>query len=148
ARVEAACLFRLGADGGGVEKQVRAPERHRPGRFGEPLVPADAYPDGAEARAPRLEPGVARVEVVLLLVAGSVRDVALAVDAEDVAGGVYHGQAVEVRLAGPFEERQRQHHPELSGEAREAVEERVVVDRVRQRERLFAFELWEVQALE
>gem|GEM_PF-5547675 len=132
----------------GVEQDVGALERHDARALREPLVPADAHADRPDPRAPGLEARVAGVEVELLLVAGSVGDVALPVHAQHRAVGVDHRQAVEVGLARLLEERDGQHDAELAGQAREARDERVLVDRVREREQLLALELGEVEVLE
>ena len=62
-----------------------------------------------------LEAGVAGPEVELLLVAGTVGDVALPVDAEHRAVRVHQGEAVVVGLAIALEERDRDHHAQLLG---------------------------------
>ena len=72
-------------------------------------------------------------EVVLLLVAGTVGDVRLAVDAEHRAVGVDHRQRVEVASPGALEERDRHHDAELGGEVREACDRRVPGERASQR---------------
>src|SRR5690606_39278536 len=89
-------VMRLGADGGRVEQDLRPLQHHGAGGLGVPLVPADADADAAEARVPDLEAGVAGAAVVLLLIAGTVRNVALAIDAHQFAVGVDHHQAVEI----------------------------------------------------
>src|SRR5690606_8037939 len=84
-------VMRLAADGGGVEQQFGSHQRHAAGSFREPLVPADGYADLRIAGVPDLEAAVAGVEIVLLVVAGAVRDVALAVDAQQRAVGIDDG---------------------------------------------------------
>ena len=69
------------ADGGRIEKNVRARERGEARRFGIPLVPADQRRDAAELRIERAEAEIARREVKLLEEERIVRDVHLAVDA-------------------------------------------------------------------
>src|SRR5690606_16642382 len=59
----------LAADGGGVEQQFGAHQRHAARGLGEPLVPADRHADLRVAGVPDLEAGVAGVEIVLLVVA-------------------------------------------------------------------------------
>ncbi|MNN49795.1 hypothetical protein D3C81_1643450 [compost metagenome] len=88
--------MRLRTDGGRIHQDVGALQRHGAGALGVPLVPADADADAAETRAPDLETGVAGTEVVLLLIAGAVGDVALAIDAQGLAVGVQHDHRVEV----------------------------------------------------
>ncbi|MCY1431409.1 hypothetical protein D9M71_473760 [compost metagenome] len=109
-------VMRLAADGGRVEEDFRAHQRHAARRFREPLVPADGHSDLRVAGLPYLETGVARVEVVLLVVARAVRDVALAVDAEQAAVGIDDRDAIEAGAAGALEEADRQHHLQLGGD--------------------------------
>ena len=106
----------LRADGGRIEQDVGAGEHHGARRLRVPLVPADADADGAELGVPRLEARVAGAEVVLLLVAGPVGDVALAVDPEERAVGVGHRHAVEVVRPVALEERDRDDDAELGCE--------------------------------
>src|SRR5690606_19529378 len=61
-------IMGLAADGGGIEENLRALQRHGPGALREPLVPADPHAYGGIAGLPDLEPGIAGVEVVLLVV--------------------------------------------------------------------------------
>ena len=89
-------VMRFRADGGRIHQDVGALQGHGAGGLGIPLVPADADADAAEAGAPDLEAGVAGTEVVLLLIAGAVRDMALAIDAQSLAVGVEHDHRVEV----------------------------------------------------
>ncbi len=70
-----------------------------------PMVPA--------LRRPGLEAGVAGPEVVLLLIAGAVGNVALAVDAEDGAVGVGDRHAVVIARAVLLEERDGDDDAEL-----------------------------------
>ena len=114
-RVEAR-VVRLRADGRRIEQHLGAGERHGARALGEPLVPADADADGAGLGLPRLEAGVAGAEVVLLLIAGAVGDVALAVDAQDLAVRIGNGDAVVIARAVLLEERDGDDDLELAGE--------------------------------
>jgi hypothetical protein len=89
-------------------------------RLRKPLVPADADAEAAVARAPYAEAGVAGGEVELLVIAGALRDVRLAVDAQYRAVGVDHHQAVEVGVVRTLEHGHRQHDAEIRREAGEA----------------------------
>src|SRR5688572_28574984 len=80
ARIEGRIL-RLGADRGREEEDLGAHERHRARGLREPLVPAYGDAERAESCTPGLEPGVARREIELLVVARALRDLRLAVDA-------------------------------------------------------------------
>ena len=81
-----------------------------------------------------LKAGVARGEVVLLLVAGAVGNVRLAVDAEIAAVGIEDGDGVEVGPSRALEKADRQHHGKLACDAGKVPHRRVVRDRARQRE--------------
>ena len=106
-------VMRLRADGGRVHQDVGALQGHGAGGLGIPLVPADADADPAEAGAPDLEAGVAGTEIVLLLIAGAVRDVALAIDAQGLAVGVQHDHGVEVVRAFLLEDRDGDDHAQF-----------------------------------
>ena len=122
-------VVRFATDGGRVEQEFRAEQGHAARRFGEPLVPADTDADPCVAGLPDLEAGVARIEVVLLVVARAVRDVALAVDPEVAAIGVDDRDAVEAGAPGAFEEADRQYHLQLPGEGLEVGDGGVLLDR-------------------
>src|SRR5690606_23787533 len=122
-------VMRLAADGGGIEQQFGAHQRHAAGSFREPLVPADGYTDLRIAGVPDLEAAVAGVEVVLLVVAGAVRDVTLAVDAQQRAVGIDDGDGVEAGAPGQLEEADRQHHGQLLGDLLEMQDRRVFLYR-------------------
>src|SRR5688572_2347554 len=62
----------LTADGRGIQQQLRAHERHRPGAFWKPLIPADAHTDAAVLRVPHAESCVTRCKVALLLISRTV----------------------------------------------------------------------------
>ncbi len=117
----------LAADGGGVEQQFGAHQRHAARGLGEPLVPTDGHADPGVAGVPDLEAGIAGVEVVLLVVAGAVRDVALAVDAQQRAVGIDDGDGVEARAPGLLEEADRQNHRQLLGDLLEMLDRGVVL---------------------
>src|SRR3990167_881229 len=91
-------IFRLRPDRGRIEENLSAEQRHRPRRFREPLVPADADADAAELRAPDFEAGVAGTEIEFFLIARTVGNVALAVKAKDLAAGVDHDERVVIFL--------------------------------------------------
>ena len=84
--------MRLRADRRRIHQHFGAHQRHRTGRFGEPLIPANADTDTAMARVPDLETGIAGAEVVFLLIAGAIGNMAFAVDAHRAAIGVDHHQ--------------------------------------------------------
>ena len=94
----------LGADGRRVEQNLGALQHHGARGLRVPLIPADADADHAGLRLPRLEAGVAGAEVIFLLIARTVGDVALAVDAENLAVSVGNRHAVVVTRAVLLEE--------------------------------------------
>ena len=93
-------LARMPADGGGVEEDLRALQRGEPRGFGIPLVPADQHADLAVARLPGAEAEVAGREIELLVVKRVVRDVHLAVDAQQRAVGVNDRGGVVIDAGG------------------------------------------------
>src|SRR5690606_10907063 len=97
ARINAGVLW-LGADRGRVENQFGTHQRQCARCLREPLIPADADADAAVAGMPDAKTGIARRKELLLLIAGTVGDMRLAVDAEQTAVGVDDGDAVVVRV--------------------------------------------------
>ena len=135
------------ADRRRVQEQVRPLQRHGSCGLGEPLVPADPHPDAAVASPPGLEPGVARVEVELLLVARPVRDVRLAVDPEHDA--VFDDRhRIEVGRSGCLEERNRHDGPRTGRDLAHGRYCQIVARRRRPREVLLVLALGEVASLE
>lgn len=108
-----AVIMGFRADGGGVEQHLRAHQRHGTRGFGEPLVPANANAHAAEHGIPYLEAGIAGPEVILLLIAGAIGDMALAVGAKCLAVRVQHDQRVVIARAVAFEDGDRDHHTQL-----------------------------------
>ena len=106
----------LAADGGGIEQHLGPHQGHGARGLRIPLVPADARADPAVAGLPDLEAGVARTEVVLLLIARPVGDVALAVDAEQGPVRVRHHQAVVVVRPLALVNGDGDHHAEFGRE--------------------------------
>src|SRR6185437_10983486 len=105
---------RLGANGGRKEKQLRAQQGHGARGLRKPLVPADADPDPPEARRPDLEARIPGAEIALLLVAGAVGNVRLAIDPEGGAVGIQDGDRVEESRPRTLEEADGQHHRQLT----------------------------------
>src|SRR5690606_22946060 len=60
-------VVRVPADGGGVEQQLGAGQRHQPRRFRVPLVPAHQHAEAADRGVDRFEADVAGGEVELLV---------------------------------------------------------------------------------
>lgn len=122
-------IVRLAADGGRVEEDFRAHQRHAARAFREPLIPADADTDAGISGVPDLEAGIARIEVVLLVVAWAVRDMAFPINTEIAAVGIDDGDAVEARAAGALEEADRQHHLQLGSDLLEVLDGRIFCHR-------------------
>ena len=131
ARVDAG-VVRLRADGGRIEQHVCAHQRHAARRLRKPLVPADADAERAVTGLPDAKARVAGREVVLLVVAGTLRDVRLAVDAEHAAVRVDHRQRIEVGVVRPLEDAERQRHLEFARQRLEPLHDRAACDRPRQ----------------
>ena len=105
------CAFSCGmpADGGRIEEDGGALEGGEPRPLRVPLVPADEGADAAVPRVERSEADVSRSEVELLVEAGIVGDVHLAVEARDLAVGVEGDRAVVVKAGGPLLEERDDH---------------------------------------
>jgi len=99
-------FVRVPADRGGIENHNRAGQCGQARAFGIPLVPADEHGDAAVAGVESAEAEIAGSEIKLFVIQGIVRDVHLAVQAEEFAGGVNNGGAVVVNAGGTtFEDR-------------------------------------------
>ena len=77
---------RLGTDGGRVEQQFRALQRHAARGLREPLVPADTDADFRISRIPDLEAGISGRKIELFLIVMIIRDMRL--DVFDVLIGI------------------------------------------------------------
>src|SRR5262245_44661831 len=141
-------VVRLRTDGGGVEQDLGAFEHKRPRRFRVPLIPADADADGAGARWPRLEAGVAGAEVIFLHVARPVGDVALAIDPEDFAARAGDRDAVEIARAVFLEEGDGNDDAKFVSEFSEREHARVLAYGIGGREPFRVLPSREVDALE
>ena len=118
------CAFSAGmpADGGRIEEDVRAGERREPRGFRIPLVPADERRDAAELRIEGAEAEIAGREVELLEEERIVRDVHLAVEAEQRAIGVDDRGGVVIEAGGAlFEQRRDDDDAQFGGQRAEAV---------------------------
>jgi len=121
--------LRLRANGRGIEQDLGAEQRHRARRFRKPLIPADRDADRAETRAPHLEAGVARGEVELLVIAGTLRNVRLAIRAEQRTAGVDDGDRVVENVSRALEHADRQYDVQLARELLKSADRRVLLDR-------------------
>src|SRR5512143_3720689 len=99
-------------------------------------------------RLPRLEAGVARAEVVFLLIARPVGDVALAIDAENLAAGIRHRHAVVIARTVLLEEGDGDDDGELPRELLKRDHGRMLAQRMSGREPFRILPRREVDALE
>mmetsp|Transcript_12426 Transcript_12426/g.32924 ORF Transcript_12426/g.32924 Transcript_12426/m.32924 type:complete len:301 (+) Transcript_12426:86-988(+) len=127
-------VLRLRPDRRRIADHLRAHHREDPRGLGKPLIPADRNAQRSRRGLEDLEAGVALREVELLEVAGALRDVGLAVEAEVLSVRVEDDEGVEVALSRSLEKRDGKHDGELLGEVGEVVEQRVVLDGVGQSE--------------
>ena len=91
-------IIRLAANGGGIEQNLGAHQRHGPRALGIPLVPADADANPGAKHIPHLETAVARAKIVFFLIARSIRNMALAIGAHNLAIGADHRQRVVIMV--------------------------------------------------
>jgi hypothetical protein len=101
---------RMPADRGGIEQDRRAFQRGQAGGLGIPLIPADQHAEGAEAGLEGFEAEVAGGEIIFFVEARVVRDVHLAVEAEQRAVGIQHRDGVVVETRRAFFEQGRDDH--------------------------------------
>ena len=109
-------IIGFGADRGRIEQHLRAHQRHAAGRFRIPLVPADADADRAVAGVPHLEAAIAGAEIIFFLIARPVGDMALAIDAHDLALVVDHGERIIIMLAIALEKAGRDIDAQILGQ--------------------------------
>ncbi len=115
-------VVRVPADGGGIQQQLGAGQRHQARGFRIPLVPAHQHAEAADGGVDRLEAEVARGEVELLVEARIVGDVHLAVLAGDAAVGFEDHRGVVVQAGrAALEQRADQHHAVLLGQLAQAL---------------------------
>ena len=112
------------------------------------MIPADPYADRGELCLPNLEACVTRAEVIFLLVAGAIRDVALAVEAKHFAVRIDDSDAVVVGVACLLEERDRDDDVELFRDLLEMRDGRVALERTRPGEEGFLLFATKIGALE
>src|ERR1035438_1338639 len=90
------------ADGGGVEQNLGALQRGQARGLGIPLVPTDQYADLAVAGLPGAETEVAWRKIELLVIERVVRDVGLAIHAQERAVSIDDRRRVVVEARGPL----------------------------------------------
>ena len=95
-------LAGMPADGGRVKKDLRALHGREPRGFGIPLVPADQHADFSVARLPGIETEVAGREIKFFVEQRIVRDVHLAIDAEQRTVRVNDGGGVVINAGRAF----------------------------------------------
>ncbi len=141
-------IGRFAADRRRVEQHLGPGERHAARRLGEPLIPADPNTDDSVRGGPDAKASVARAEVVLLGVARTVGDVALAIRAKDRAIGIDDDDAVEHRVVGALEDTDGEDDTKLFGECAKALDGGIALDRFGSVEVLGELVLTEVRTLE
>ena len=92
----------LAPDGCWIQDKISPRDGQAARRLREPLVPADAHAHPAILGIKHFETGIAGREIKLFLVIVVIRDMGLAVDAQQAAVGVQHGHTVEQALAVLF----------------------------------------------
>ena len=116
---------RVEADGGGVDEEIGPGQGHQPCRFRVPLVPADQQPELADGGGDGGEAEIAGGEVELLMIAGVVGDMHLAVLAGDGAVPLQHHRGVVGQPRRPrLEQAQDQDDAEFAGQRREVFRRR------------------------
>ena len=99
-------LFRwMPADRRWIENDLRAAQRGEPRRFGIPLVPANADADFAVLRLPRLKSEIARREIKFLVIQRIVRNVHLAIFAEQFSVCVDDRRGIVINARAAFLEK-------------------------------------------
>lgn len=94
--------MRFRIDGGWIEETISALKCHEASGFGIPLIRADADADGGMYCFVYAEAFVARAEVEFFLVAGSIRNVGLAIHADLQSIGIGEESGIEVCITGPI----------------------------------------------
>ncbi len=90
------------ADRGGIKQDLRAPQRRQPRRFRIPLVPANEHADLSEPGLPGAKTKIARREIEFFAVERVVRDVHLAIEAQQRTVRVDDGRGVVIKARGAF----------------------------------------------
>src|SRR3546814_11356957 len=90
-------------DGGGVEQHVSTGQRHQPGRFRVPLIPAHQYTEATDLGIDRVEAQIARGEIELFEKARIIRNVHLAIAPGDAPIGAEHYRGGETGSASGWE---------------------------------------------
>src|SRR6185437_9441768 len=83
-------FFRVPADRGWIENDMRALKSGKTRGLRVPLIPANEHADAGKGRVEIQEPEVAGREVILFEIERIVRDVHLAIEAVDLAAGSDH----------------------------------------------------------
>src|SRR5690606_37083109 len=113
----------------------------------KPLIPTDRHTDRPELRRPDFESRIAGREIKLLVIAGTLRDVRLAIRAEQRSAGVDDRDRVVEPIAGTLIDARRQHDIEFLRQRLKSLDRRTLRDRAREREILGRMILTEVRRL-
>ena len=84
------------SDRRGIKQHLRPLQRGQACTLGIPLIPADEGADASEAGVEGLEAEVARREIIFFVIQRIIRDVHLAINAQQLAVGVNHGGGVVI----------------------------------------------------
>ena len=120
-RAEFLLLRRMPADGRRIKNDFRATQRSQSRRFRIPLVPANADADLPVRGWPGLESEIARREIKFLVIKRVVRDVHLAILAEQFSIGIEDDGCIVINTGAAFlEKRCDNHDAELACELTES----------------------------
>ena len=119
---------RLGTDGGRVEQQFSALQRHAARGLREPLVPANTDADFRISRIPDLEAGISGRKIELFLIKMVIRNVGLAILTHDRAVRVNDSHRVERGLADPLVVADRNDDLEITGNGLHLADRRIFLE--------------------
>src|SRR5437764_6646496 len=103
-------FLRMPSNRGGIKQDFSALHGRQAGALGIPLVPANEHADLAVAGVPGTKAKVARREIELLVVKRIIRNVHLAVDAEERAVGINDGSGIMVNSGASLLEKRGHDH--------------------------------------
>ena len=138
---------RFASDCGRIKKHLRPHHRHAPRRFREPLIPADSASDLPICRIEHLEAGVSGREIKFFLIKMIVRNMRLAINAEDFSVRIDHRHRVVGGVSGSFIKAHRQNHLQLLRERLHPFDARILFERIGERIVGIIFLLTEIPSL-
>jgi len=121
-RAEGGFFLGQPADGGRVNEDLSAAQRHQAGSFRIPLVPANQDADFSKFRVPNRPSAIAGGEVKFLFECGILRDVGFPIESHQRAVGIVDGGGVVIESgAAVLEQRGNQHDPEFASKFSQTV---------------------------